>query len=327
APRPQRSRVPKLAEFAARYDREHIARHTKPRTQERYRQQLRMYLIPTLGDLALDQIGPVDVERLHASMSGVPSAANNTVRLLNHIFTKARDWSVLPHTHPHPTRTVRMYRQRMRDRFLSPEERARLERVLRKGETLRHGQEGSIRWATAAGVRLLALTGMRRSEVLGLQWSMVDARHRCLRLPDSKTGQKVVPISSHVLALLDRLRDYQRPDIPWVLYSCNDSPIDPVSFNASWRIIRRRAGLVDVRLHDLRHSAASDALMAGVPLEVVSKILGHASVRTTARYAHLSDEVVKRAVELMGESIVTAERSRLGQGRGRRRGRRGVSSA
>ncbi|MCA9688764.1 MAG: tyrosine-type recombinase/integrase [Myxococcales bacterium] len=301
------ARAPTFAAFARRYERDHVARSVKPRTAARYRQQLRMYLLPALGDTPLDAITPAAVEALHASMAATPFGANNALRILRHMFTKACDWGALPAHHPAPTRTVRMYRERTRERFLSPEERARLEAVLRQGEETPPGRDGCIRWSTAAAIRLLSLTGMRRNEVLDLTWAMVDARHRCLRLPDSKTGQKVVPISSHVLALLDALRSRARPDVPWVLYSRTGTRVHEASLGRAWSTIRGRAGLADVRLHDLRHSAASDALMSGVPIEVVRKILGHASIQTTARYAHLSDRVVQAAVESMGDSIVAAQ--------------------
>ena len=211
------------------------------------------------------------------------------------LFVKAIDWGLLPETHPKPTRSIRYFRERKRDRFLTPDERARLEAVLREGEETPPGREGAIRWATAAAIRLLALTGMRRSEVIHLQWSMVDARHRCLRLPDSKTGQKVVPVGKPVIELLQTLEVRRRRGVPWVLYSRTGGRIFETSLADSWDRIRKRAGLDEVRLHDLRHSAASDALMAGVPLEVVSKILGHHDPNFTRRfYADLLPDTVKR---------------------------------
>ncbi|MCA9689238.1 MAG: site-specific integrase [Nannocystaceae bacterium] len=315
--RPRGEAAPTFAAFARRYERDHVDRSLKPSSRSRYRGQLRLHLVPAFGATPLDAITPADVEAFHASLAGKPYGANHALRVLSHMFTKASDWGVLPRDHSPPTRTTRRFRERNRERFLSPEERARLEDELRRGEAIAAGRPGAIRWSMAAAIRLLALTGMRRSEVLDLQWSMVDERHRCLRLPDSKTGQKVIPISSHVLALLDGLRAHQRPDLPWVLYSGARTRVLPSALGQAWSTIRARAGLDDVRLHDLRHSAASDALMSGVPIEVVSKILGHASIQTTARYAHLSDRVVQAAVEAMGATIVAAQAAPEKRRRGR----------
>ncbi|MCA9692670.1 MAG: site-specific integrase, partial [Myxococcales bacterium] len=202
-----------------------------------------------------------------------------------------------------PTTYVRKFRERSRERFLSPAERRRLEEVLRRGEALSPGSPGNIDWGIAAAIRLLALTGMRRSEVLGLEWSMVDTRLRCIRLPDSKTGQRVVPLGTPVLRLLEKLEQRREPLCPYVIYSRNRTPLHATTIGKSWQRIRDLAGLAKVRLHDLRHSAASDAIMSGVPLAVVGKILGHSQPQTTARYAHISDSALAQAVERMSLSI------------------------
>jgi len=146
---------------------------------------------------------------------------------------------------------------------------------------------------------------MRRDEVLGLTWSMVDVRHRVFRLPESKTGQKIVPIGSPVLALIEELQARRRAGCPFVLPGQGPSGrIHGSSLTRSWARFRKTVGLDDVRLHDLRHSAASDALMSGVPLAVVGKILGHKNPNTTARDAHISDAVLGEAVETMTATIV-----------------------
>jgi integrase len=155
---------------------------------------------------------------------------------------------------------------------------------------------------------------MRRDEVLALTWSMVDVRHRVFRLPESKSGQKVVPIGSPVLALIEELQERRRDGCRFVLPGQGPSGrIHGSSLTRSWATFRKSVGLDDVRLHDLRHSAASDALMSGVPLAVVGKILGHKNPNTTARYAHISDAVLDQAVETMTATIVrNGKRRRTG---------------
>ena len=154
---------------------------------------------------------------------------------------------------------------------------------------------------------LSAHTGMRRGEVCDLTWPMVDWRHRCLRLPESKTGKKTVPLSDSALDLLRDCRaraQRRRARSEYVVPNRSGAAIRPSTLTATWiRIRNRLPGFERVRLHDLRHSAASDAINAGVPLAVVGKILGHRKPSTTARYAHISDKALAEGVQLMGTAI------------------------
>ena len=147
---------------------------------------------------------------------------------------------------------------------------------------------------------MLLLTGARRGEILQLRWEYVDLVHACLRLPDSKTGAKTVAVSAaalDVLASLERRSDWvfptQRGDLP-------------VDLSRPWDRIRERAKLPRLRLHDLRHSHASVLATDGVPLLVIGRILGHKVPATTARYAHLADDPVRKAVEAAGDRIAAA---------------------
>ena len=147
-------------------------------------------------------------------------------------------------------------------------------------------------------IRLLLLTGCRRSEILRLRWSEVD-RDR-LALADGKIGPRIVPLNTQARRILER-----RPHggSPFVFPSPRD-PARPRSRNlAFWYRARREAGIEDVRLHDLRHTHASHAVLNGVPVPVVSRLLGHSDVRTTLRYAHLGDREIEEAAERVGQSI------------------------
>ena len=149
-----------------------------------------------------------------------------------------------------------------------------------------------------SSIRLLLLTGCRRSEILRLRWSEVD-RDRLARA-DGKTGPRIVPLNTQARRILER-----RPHggSPFVFPSPRD-PARPRSRNlAFWYRARREAGIEDVRLHDLRHTHASHAVLNGVPVPVVSRLLGHSDVRTTLRYAHLGDREIEEAAERVGQSI------------------------
>ncbi len=178
-------------------------------------------------------------------------------------------------------------------RFLSDEERRRLSAVLTAHEARRPQQ--------VALVRLLLLTGCRKSEILTLQWT--DYREGHLFLPDSKTGPRTVPLGSGARAILDR---QPRRGSDFVF----PSPLDafrPRGRDLSlWYRVRREAGIEDVRLHDLRHTMASHAVMNGVPVPVVSRLLGHSNVRMTLRYAYLADRDIEAAAERVGDAMAKA---------------------
>jgi len=301
---------PQFSDFAERFLREHAAIRLKPSTLKDYRHMVKRYLVPAFGPVPLDRIDTVDVTRFHASLAETPSTANANLQLLSSIYSKAIAWRVLDHSFTPPTRGVPRFPRRRRERFLGPRERAKLERFLDQALRRRPNERGYISWHAVAAIRLLAMTGMRRDEILDLTWDMVDARHRSFRLPDSKTGQKIVPVSDDTLALVRECRTVWEsckysPKPRHVVYSRVGKRIFSSSLTRTWceRVRDRIPGFEGVRLHDLRHSAASDALMAGVPLAVVGKILGHRRPETTARYAHIADSVVSDAVEAMSRAI------------------------
>ncbi len=315
---------PSVQEFGERFLREHANVRLKPPTQRKYRQMLARNVVPTFGDRALDELSFADISRFHASMSDTPYEANANLLLLSSMYHRAVEWGVLERSYTLPTRGVKKFPTRSRERFLSPEERAILDAFLDRALAIPANKPGHLRWHSVAAIRLLAMTGMRRSEVLDLKWQMVDYRHRCLRLEDSKTGQKVVPVSDDVLALIRECREVweccpYRPRPEYVIYSRMGGRVANSTLTATWStgVRDRIPGFERVRLHDLRHSAASDALMAGVPLALVGKILGHRRPETTARYAHIADSVMSDAVDAMSRAIrhSTKTGKRLRRGR------------
>ena len=131
-----------------------------------------------------------------------------------------------------------------------------------------------------------------------LRWSEV---HRdALLLADSKTGARKVPLNSQARSILER----QPRDANTLVFPSPRYPDRPYSENlALWRRVRREADIEDVRLHDLRHTHASHAVMNGVPVPVVSRMLGHSNVRMTLRYAHLGDRDIEAAAERVGQAL------------------------
>lgn len=170
----------------------------------------------------------------------------------------------------------------------------------RLGEALNRLEAAGAPAAGIAIIRMLALSGARKGEIERLRWSEVDLRTGFLRLAGSKTGAKLIPITGPTRAILEEraqqdARGYVFPSLESETYFQGTPKL--------WLRVRKLAGLDDVRLHDLRHSAASFGLAGGLGLEVIGKLLGHADIKTTRRYAHLSEGHVRAAAETMADGI------------------------
>jgi integrase len=152
-----------------------------------------------------------------------------------------------------------------------------------------------------AAIRLLVLTGCRKSEILTLQWDHVDFERSCLRLPDSKTGAKVVQLGAPALAVLAKFPRVENYVLPGAAAGKH-----LVGLPRVWERLRKRAKLTDVRLHDLRHSFASVGAASGDSLLVIGKLLGHRDPKTTSRYAHLADDPLKAAADRISTNIALA---------------------
>ena len=226
---------------------------------------------------------------------GGKGAANSTVTTLCAALNFAIRRGVRP---DNPALGVRKYPEKKLERFLSPAELARLGEVLSAADAL--GVESPY---ALAAIRLLVLTGCRKAEILTLRRSYVDADNLCLRLPDSKTGAKIVHIGEAVMEVIEAISEVEGN--PYLLPGWKGEG-HLVDLQATWVRIRLAAGLGDVRLHDLRHAFASLGARGGDSLLVIGALLGHRSAKTTQRYTHLSDHPLKDAAER-----ISAEAARL----------------
>ena len=283
-----------VAALAERYMEAHVAVNCNPHTQGICRGSLRNHILPALGSRPVAAVGPADAEALHHSLRATPRAANRALGVLSKMFALAEDWGMAP-PGGNPCRFVKQYRQRMRERFLSEEEYRRVGRALCELEA-----QSALRARAAAALRLLMVTGCRLTEVLTLQWDDVDRKAGELRLRDAKTGPRMVALTPAALRVLSELR--RVPRSRWVF--TGRTPDRHLSqLTTYWHQVRARAGVEDVRIHDLRHSFASRALALGESLTMIGRLLGHADVGTTARYAHLARDAEKVAVARVGDSI------------------------
>jgi integrase len=238
--------------------------------------------------------------RGRAVVRGGRGTANRTVDLLAAILAFAVNRGLLT---DNPGRGVKKFKLPHHTRFLSASELARL------GETLeRAATEGENPQAIAA-LRLLILTGCRKSEILGLQWDWIKWERSCIELPDSKTGAKMVPLGAPALELLRSLPRLEGNDH---VLPGGTGKGHLVGLQKIWDRIRTIAQLPDVRLHDLRHSFASVGAAGGDSLFIIGKLLGHSQGRTTQRYAHLADDPLRAAADRISGHIATAMTQRDG---------------
>ena len=287
---------PTVADLAERYLEEHAAVRIKPRTRLRVRGMLHNHILPALGRLPLEAVERSDIVEFHQKLSDRPVTANKCVKVLSHMYRLGAGWGLVPEGF-NPCRSVEKYSERSRERFLTDAEFTRLGRVLDEAV-----DNGAAPLTAVTAIRLLMLTGCRKSEILTLRWSDVDLDAGELHLADSKTGPRAVQLPPTAMELLDALP--RRKDSPWVFPGkdrggrFSDGGLDRV-----WQAVRTQAGLEDVRMHDLRHSFASRALALGETLPVIGKLLGHSDIETTARYAHLAQDSLHETAERIAETI------------------------
>ena len=289
---PCRGTAPLFQDFVTgRWKAERFER-CKPSTRRGFRSLLKRQLLPTFGARRLDRITrSMALGWFEAVSRTAPGTANNALVLLRLILNHA---IACGHIGTNPVRGIRRNPRRKMTRFLSREEIARLHRVLDRYA------EGSASQAQQADIiRLLLLTGCRKSEIVGLRRE--EVRDDRLELVDSKTGPRTVLLNARAQEILKH-RMAQGAG-PWVFPSVRDSSRLRTRDVKLWNPVRREAGIEDVRLHDLRHTVASQAAMNGVPLPVVARLLGHSDVRMTMRYAHVGDREIEAAAERVGQAI------------------------
>ena len=244
----------------------------------------RSKILPWFKGKSIADIGKEDVRQWFASLRETPAAADRSIPILSVIMRQAEFYGYRPED-SNPCKGIKRYGRAGRERFLSAEEISRLAAAL-----TRHSDTNPRH---VAAIRLLLLTGCRKSEILTLKWT--DFRDGELFLTDGKTGPRTVWLSTSARQLLAGLRREEEQ----VFFSRGASP-DQKSLGRFWRKIRDEAALGDVRLHDLRHTYASMALAQGETVLTIGRLLGHRDPATTLKYAHLADAAIRQAVEVVG---------------------------
>ena len=245
----------------------------------------RNQILPWFKGRAIVDITRPDIQKWFASLHATPVAADRSAPVLSVILRQAEVYGYRPEG-SNPCTGIKRYRRRGRERFLTADEIRRLSQVIDRHRDS-HPLQASI-------VRLLLLTGCRKSEILTLRWS--DYREGDLHLADSKTGPRTVWLSSAARRILDGLPVTGR----WMFPSARrNSHLSQDSLGRFWQRIRVEAGIEDVRCHDLRHTYASVALAHGETILTIGRLLGHNDPATTLKYTHLADATVHEAAEAL----------------------------
>lgn len=269
-----------------------LARGWKPATVKRNMNAWRLQLAPHFGSCRVADITRADVVRWRDGCAGEHEAQFNRAVPVLASLMKYAEALHLRRKGSNPCRGIPRYKREAKERYLTPLEYRRVGRELAEDETAFPGE--------VAIVRLLLFTGARVSEIRDLQWEWVKPPR--LSLPDSKTGPKIIWLNSQALAILEAVP--RREGCPFVFPNRKgNKPMDLFNW---WPKFRRRCALPDVRIHDLRHSFASAAIMDNVPLTTIGKLLGHVLPETTAKYAHLADEVIADAAQRVSGSLAAA---------------------
>lgn len=265
----------------------------KPTTLKAVQIYLNSAILPALGEQAINRLATSDIAEWFYTYSTTSSGgANQALSHLRSMLKFARETGILPPNAPDPSKPIRRNTRRARGRLLNAQQLAQLGAWL---------EAPPIRWLDVAdAIRIILLTGCRSGEIARLTWAEVGTDR--LSLSSTKTGKRDVILSRPATEILDRRR---HGALSVYVFPHQTNPARPIaSIDAAWRAIRQLVGLpVDIRLHDLRHTYASHAIMIGESLNMAGKLLGHKRPKTTEIYAHMDAPHLAKAADRVGELI------------------------
>lgn len=293
--------APTMRDLWDRYKRDHLPRKAA-RSQADETMMWEKLVLPILGKHKMADVTHTDIEALHRDITiqrGTPVRANRVIEVVRRAFNLAIRWEWVE---KNPASGQLRNPEEKRQRYLSPEELSRLSAAL----------EAHHEPVSADAIRMLMLTGARKSEVLGATWEMFDLDTGVWTKPSAHTKQRKehrVPVSANAVTLLKRIKETATG--PYVFPGqSGDKPLtDPkplTDVKRSWAAVCKKAGITGARIHDLRHSFASLLASGGVSLPMIGAMLGHTQVQTTQRYAHLYDEPLRAAANHVGKAIEMA---------------------
>jgi integrase len=283
---------------------EHVVIHNRPSTAKEFARLIDRHVRPELGKQKAHAVTRQDIVKLHHRLKDTPRQANHVLSVLSKMFSLAELWGLRPEN-SNPCRRIKRYDEAKRERFLSEAELKRLGGVLNQAEANQTALLGVIN-----GLRLLALTGCRLSEILRLEWDHVDFEAGVLALPGAKTGTRLHSVGAPALAILASIPRIEGS--PRVLHGpISSEPLSTNTIEGAWRRIRKAAGLQDVRIHDLRHTVGTYAGQTGANAFLIRDKLGHRTLAMTGRYVSRDPDPLRSLSNQVENRIASAMRGEI----------------
>ena len=262
------------------------------RTAREYRWQADRHIRPAIGKRRIEDVTRQDVERMVSRLA--PIARNRILALTSRLFTLFEHWELRPQ-HTNPARGIKRSVEEPRDRVLSPSELAAL------GDALARAEEAKP--APVAAIRFAALTGLRISEVLGMQWAHVQPENGAVVLPKTKTGRRVHGLPAAALELLASLPRINEWVFTTGVRAGREAPVSYKTARGVFAAVAADAGVPDARLHDLRRTVMTRAAGSGLGAHVLRDLLGHKTTAMADRYVRHAGAAVRDAQEAIGATI------------------------
>ena len=289
--------APTVADGVTRFFEEYAPRRVADgrmteRTVRDYWKQASLSVLPALGRMKIKDVARADVERAVAPRA--PVQRNRTLALISRLFNLFEDWDWRAQG-TNPARRIEKAREEPRDRVLAPSELAVLAGTLAELKDQFPVQ--------VAAIRLAALTGLRIGEVLAIKWEHVDFETGRLTMPVTKTGRRTHDLPTPALEILSALPRINEQALP-AAYE---------TVRRCFRRIVRKAGMTDVRLHDLRRTVMTNAAMSGVGTHVLRDLLGHKTTTMADRYIRNTGNPVREAREQVGKAMAAMMGGKVGE--------------
>lgn len=284
--------APSLTDLSKLYISEHAIPKKRPKSVREDQAMINRLIVPVIGQIKLADITTQDIQKLHNNLKNTPYQANRVLSVLSKMFSLAKQWKLISEN---PVIGIEKFHEEKRYRWLSDDELSRLLAALDQHPNT----------TAADAIRLQLLTGARIDEILNAEWTHFDLQSGVWTKPSHHTKQKRtehLPLSNSAIDLLENRKKTRRNASDFVfLGRSSDGPIKDLK--KFWKQVLISANIKDYRIHDNRHTHASHLVSSGVSLAIVGRLLGHTNPTTTARYAHLADQPLRDAVNLMSAKM------------------------
>lgn len=300
AERQRKRRENTVAAVADRYLAEHVEAHNKPSMAKQVQRMVETRVKPALGPIKIGDLTRADVKAWHQAMSATPYEANRALACLSKIMTlAATDWEL---RETNPCTGIKRFGERKRERYLNDAELAKIGEALAAAE-----RDGTEEPGFNLLICVLATTGLRLGEALGLQWPDIDLPGRTITLRDAKAGSRTVHLGAAAVAILDAARPEDGEDADWVAHGRDpQAPLSAPMAQHAWARLRASAGIPDARMHDLRHSVGTFAALAGANAFAVRDLLGHRTLAMTGRYVERAADMVRATADAVSNRVAAA---------------------